>query len=257
MSTSDRALSVLNLFGDRGEWTVEEAAKQLELTISTAYRYFRSLANAGLVTAYAPSRYVLGPAIIQLDRQMRMNDPLITAAEPVMERIANDVGLNHVLLLTRLYRSMVMCVHQEFVEKPDFAVSYTRGRPIPLERGASSKVILAFLSPRILRQIKGRGDLSDTVLEKLRPELRSIRNAGYSITVSEIDSGMRGIAVPIFAPDGGVSGSLSIVARAESQSTEDIQSSLERLIHGRKAIEAALEVRAATAEFESTTKDQH
>ena len=46
MTTSDRLLSVLGLFTiERPEWTVEEAANELQLAASTTYRYFRSLSK--------------------------------------------------------------------------------------------------------------------------------------------------------------------------------------------------------------------
>ena len=83
MTTSDRVLAVLNLFTlEQPEWTVEGAAGALNLAISTAYRYFRSLTKAGLLVAHTTGRYLLGPAIIQYDRQIRLHDPLITAAQP-------------------------------------------------------------------------------------------------------------------------------------------------------------------------------
>ena len=45
-------------------------------------------------------------------------------------------------MLCRLYRNQVMCVHQETTPvPPDFAIGYERGRPLPLYRGAASKII--------------------------------------------------------------------------------------------------------------------
>jgi DNA-binding IclR family transcriptional regulator len=113
-ATADRVLSVLELFsGDNSEWTVEEAAEALGLPVSTAYRYFRSLASSELIVAYSAGRYVLGPAIIQFDRQLRLHDPFITAAKPEMMKLAAMIGGDTVVLLARLYHNKVICVHQE------------------------------------------------------------------------------------------------------------------------------------------------
>jgi DNA-binding IclR family transcriptional regulator len=80
-TTSDRVLGVLALFThERSEWSVEDAAEALEVPVSTAYRYFKSLSSAELLIPYWPGRYVLGPAVIELDRMMRLRDPLINAA---------------------------------------------------------------------------------------------------------------------------------------------------------------------------------
>ncbi|MFT4077440.1 MAG: helix-turn-helix domain-containing protein [Asticcacaulis sp.] len=49
MSTTDRVFAVLRLFSiQHPEWTVEQAASELDCPTSTMYRYFRSLVGAGL-----------------------------------------------------------------------------------------------------------------------------------------------------------------------------------------------------------------
>jgi DNA-binding IclR family transcriptional regulator len=221
MSTSDRLLSILALFTiDQTEWTVEEAAAELDLAVSTAYRYFRSLSQAGLIVAFATGRYVLGPAIIQYDRQIRLRDPLTTSAQPVMKQLADSIPAHTVILLCRLFRNQVMCVHQESGEKPEFAVSYERGRAMPLMRGASSKIILAHMPGRTVKSLYAdqsskfaQADLGRT-WDEVKERLRSLRSAGYAVSKGELDPGMCGIAAPVMEPEGLIVGSLSIVIPA-------------------------------------------
>src|ERR1700734_277276 len=86
LTTSDRVLSAMALFTvENREWTVEAAATRLALPLTTMYRYFRSLADSGLIMTLATGRYVLGPAIMQYDRQMRYSDPLTLVARPIMQ----------------------------------------------------------------------------------------------------------------------------------------------------------------------------
>jgi DNA-binding IclR family transcriptional regulator len=221
MTTSDRVLGVLGLFTlEEPEWTVEDAAERSRLAVSTAYRYFRSLSKAGLIVAVASGRYVLGPAIIQYDRQIRLQDPLTRAAQPIMKRLTGELPPHTVTLLCRLFRNQVMCVHQEFAERPDFAVSYERGRPIPLFRGAASKIILANMS---LRAVKAQfeehkakfaqANLGRT-WDEVKERLRELRSAGVSVTQGELDPGMCGIGMPLLEPTGTVIGSLSVVIPA-------------------------------------------
>jgi DNA-binding IclR family transcriptional regulator len=218
ITTSDRVLSVLSLFTiEQPEWTVEEAASTLNLAMSTAYRYFRSLSKAGLLVAHATGRYVLGPAIIQYDRQIRLHDPLTTAAQPVMKRLTERLPPHTVMLLCRLFRNQVMCVHQEAAERPDFAVSYERGRPMPLFRGAASKIILAHMPLRAVKALYGdhAARFAQAGLGKswkdVKDRLRTLRNAKASITRGEVDPGMCGIAVPLFEAQESIVGSLSVV----------------------------------------------
>lgn len=219
MTTSDRVLGVLALFSlEEAEWTVEDAAKRLDLTVSTAYRYFRSLAGAGLIVALATGRYVLGPAIIQYDRQIRLQDPLTVAAQPVMRRLTRKLPAHALTLLCRLFRSQVICVHQEAVRQLKYAVSYERGRPMPLFRGAASKIILANMELRAVRALyrEEPSRFSQAGLGKDWHEvkwwLRNLRSANASVTEGEVDSGMCGISVPVFESAGVIVGSLSVVA---------------------------------------------
>jgi DNA-binding IclR family transcriptional regulator len=213
---------------ERPQWTVEESAQELGLAVSTAYRYFRALSNAGLVTSYSNGRYVLGPAIIQLDRQLRLRDPLIGVATPVMHGLTPLLPHNCLLLLCRLYHEHVMCIHQEYEQLPNFPVSYERGRLMPLSRGAASKVILANLPTRFLRAFHARhaADLRERLgadWGEVRAALRNIRAAGVHVTQSELDAGMMGIAAPVFAADGAVIGSISIVLPAREASPDIVE----------------------------------
>lgn len=218
MSTTKKIVSTLGLFTfERPEWTVDAAAKELQLGLSTTYRYFRTLADAGLIVAYSAGRYVLGPAITQLDRQTRLLDPLISAAKPVMQELLRLLDGRGVILLCRLYRNQIMCVHQEAVEPHEMAVSYERGKLMPLHRGAASKVVLAQLPARFVRSFYERHavDMAAVSLgsswDEVKRSMRKLRTAGFAITYAELDVGATGVAAPLFEPNGAVIGSLGLV----------------------------------------------
>ena len=102
-SSADRLLAVLQLFTpERPEWTVETAANEIGVTVSTAYRYFRSLCRIGLLDPYAGGSYVLGPAIVEFDRQIRIGDPLI--------KVAGSAGLVLGIKSPRLGASTAACL---------------------------------------------------------------------------------------------------------------------------------------------------
>src|SRR6478735_2048133 len=205
MSTANRLLNVLGLFTlDRPQWTVEAAALELGLTLSTTYRYFKSLVEAGLVAADTPRHYTLGPAIIHFDRQMRLRDPLISTAAPVMQRLARTIDPEAVILLCRLYRHQVVCVHQETLSTQDFhtrwergqPVSYERGQPMPLHRGAPSKAILAHMKSRAVRAVYDSDP--DAMREvglgaswtEMKRTLRELRAMPAIVTKGELAGGM-------------------------------------------------------------------
>lgn len=229
MSTADKLLAVLPLFTlERPEWTIEAAAEALDVSGSTAYRYFNSLCKAGLIDPIAAGRYVLGPAIIAYDRQLRLHDPMLQVARPVLARLVKRNGGDGVALLCRRFRLQVMCVHQAFEHKPAHAVSYERGRPMGLFRGAASVVILANLPVKTLRSlwtdnqaVIGEAGLGGS-WEEFRGSLRKIRVAGVLVTHGQLDKGMIGISAPIWHADRQVVGSVSIVVPETSATPGEI-----------------------------------
>ena len=132
-SSGDRLLSVLGLFTvEQPQWTVDDAAKQLGVSGPTAYRYFKRLTGAGLISPVSGASYTLGPAIIQMDRQIQVSDPMLRAARGVMHTLIPRAGEGSALLLCRLFHDRVMCVHQVLGRGPQEPVSYERGRLMPL-----------------------------------------------------------------------------------------------------------------------------
>jgi DNA-binding IclR family transcriptional regulator len=218
MGSTDRSLSLLKLFTlQRPAWTAEQAAAELGVSMSTIYRYLLALEDIGLITATSPGRYVLGPAIIQLDRQIQLTDPLLIAARPVMAELVSYLPDSSAVLLCRSFSDKVLCMHQELSNGPRPSVSYERGRPMPLFRGATSKIILACLPPRHLKALY-LANLEDVQAaglgaswEEFRANMATLRKAGFARSASDIDRGRVGIAVPVLNEDRHAIGSLSYV----------------------------------------------
>jgi len=221
MATSlARMLNVVDMFSeDAPVWTVDEIAVKLGYTRATAYRYVGELCDAGLLTRVAQGAYALGPRILELDLQIRRSDPLLKAAGDAMQDLLRP-NRGQVVLLCSLFRDKVLCTHQAGHDK-ELALSYTRGRPMPLFRGATSKVILAFLPERRLTRLylENQQEIRKAGLGSSREEflanLKVIRRQGCAITEAEVDPGVVGIGVPIFGGERSVIGSLSIVFPAK------------------------------------------
>jgi DNA-binding IclR family transcriptional regulator len=246
-SSGDRLLSVLGLFTiEQPQWTVEDAARQLGVSAPTAYRYFKRLTGAGLITPISGASYTLGPAIIQMDLQIQISDPMLRAARGVMHRLFQQAPDGSALLLCRLFHDRVMCVHQVFSRGPQQQVSYERGRPMPLFRGATSKIILAHLPSRTLRTLfeQSTEEIVRAGLgagfEEFRTALTSIRRSGFAVSHSEIDAGRIGVGAPLFDRDRAILGSLSFALSAGRADDARIRRLTPLLIAGAREIESLM-----------------
>jgi len=223
MSSVDRVLAILELFDEEHPvWCVEDAAPVIGLSISSTYRYFSSLLQAGMLDSAPGSRYRLGPAIIAYDRKIRLYDPILQAAQPAMKDLLVHISDQQVVILCRLFRDQVMCIHQEANSTEVPEISYERGRLMSLYKGATSKVILAYLPNRARKRLYNQHQTEFAKMEsfsswdKFNGVLKSIRRQGYCVAKGEVDSGHVGIATPIFSNDLNIVGSLSIVGTSHS-----------------------------------------
>src|SRR5260370_11839378 len=88
--------------------------------------------------------------VLELDRTMRLSDPIYVAGSPVIAGLRRETGKSAVL--STLYSDSVVGVCRELAPDgpPDL---FDRGQRRPLVAGASAKAILAYLPPHQLRRI--------------------------------------------------------------------------------------------------------
>jgi DNA-binding IclR family transcriptional regulator len=230
MASADRVLQILALFTPaRPAWTPQEAAEALKVSRASAYRYFGQLEEAGFIEPVPGRRYALGPRIVELDRQIRLADPLVQASADEMVKLARETG--GIALLCRLHKDRVLCIHQERGSRAPRFVSYERGRAMPLHRGATSKVILALL-PK-----KQRDELAARVDAKALDEIRRER---LCVAYGEVDPDACGVAVPL-EEGSRVVGSLSVVLPAALAKGRVLKSTVKLVREAGQRIESELE----------------
>ncbi len=211
-------LALLDVFTTAAPaWSTEELIRFSGASRSTCYRYIKTLQAAGLLTPVAGGAWMLGPRIIEMDRTMRLCDPVMSGGGPPLRRLAEETGLTGLLCL--LFSGTVMCV-EDVPARGAPAGLFSRGQRRPLFAGAASKVILAHLPPHQLRALyqRHRTTIAAAGLgadwDAFRSALRAIREAGHCVTLGEFQPGVLGIAAPLFNAEGGVLGSLGVAAEA-------------------------------------------
>ena len=170
---------------------------------ATAWRCIGDLEHAGRLEGIAGGLYALGPAIVEMDRQIRIADPLIEAASDIARGLSQ--ATRGTILLCRLYGLKVICVHSVAGSAAPAVIGYERGRAMPLYRGVPSRAILAHLPARTLQRAVDEDAAAlrragwPTRLPALQQRLQGLREQGVQVSVAEVDERAHGWAVPLFA----------------------------------------------------------
>lgn len=215
MSSLTKMLAILDLFTEeKTKWHMDAIVEEMDFSVPTAYRYIKTLIEAGLLAKVNSSEYIIGPKIIKLDRQIRISDPYIVEGKSIMRSLQELTGCQ--VLLSNIFDSEVINIYS--VNPPNWneRVTYARGIPHPLFKGSTSKVIFAYL-PRA-KLIKLYNDnLSNIALTNMGKSwqdfllvMSAIKKQGYSISHGELDSNLTGIAAPIFS-ENVIKGSLTLI----------------------------------------------
>ena len=131
--------------------------------------------------------------MIEFDRLVRVTDPLSRYGREMLGDVVDQTQVPCVVVLTRLYGDTVMCIADRHSPGDETHSSYERGRPRPLTRGATSKVILAQLPARRLAKLLDRSSHNEDI-EALKKQLSDARRNGFMVTRGEVDPGLMGVA---------------------------------------------------------------
>ena len=167
--------------------TVAELASEAGMPTSTAYRLLAELEQHGLVQRGPDSTVALGTRLVALGRtaEAGLRERLVAPAAPVMEELSEEVG--ETVILTAPCALEAIVLHVVEAERHSVRLSYTRFRRGPMHRGASGKILAAFLEPDERRR------LIDAVGEPgLEAELDAVRARRLAVTVAELDEGAAG-----------------------------------------------------------------
>ena len=213
-SSLTRLLELLDLFTSSAPyWSADELVRHTGASRSTIYRHVRALHEAGFLRPVANGNYIIGPRVIELDRQLRHTDPLYIAGDGVLELLVATTG--HSALLCALFSDSVMCIREELAADSPVNL-FSRGQHRPLFTGAASKIILPYLPPHQLRILytRHRKSIANAGLgsdwTSFRSALTRIRRTGYLTTTGEFNAGVQGLSAPVFNRTGHVLGSVGI-----------------------------------------------
>jgi DNA-binding IclR family transcriptional regulator len=204
-------VALLTVLGEQScELTVAQLASDTGMPTSTAYRLLAELEQHGLIQRGADRTVALGTRLVALGRTAEdgLRERLVAPAAPVMERLSEEVGETAILTAPCGLEAIVL--HVVEAELHSVRLTYALFRRAPMHRGASGKVLAAFLEAperdRLLQTV-GRPELAAA--------LEGIRANRLAVTDGELDLGAAAVAAPIFDRRGRIAAGISVAGPRE------------------------------------------
>jgi DNA-binding IclR family transcriptional regulator len=205
-----RGLQILDLAQERGRLKAHDVARELDLPVSTAYRYLRQLREAGYLVEL--DGYILPSE--------RFADPdpghapahLARSASPVLARLRQQMNASAVLTV-RVWTA-ALCLDVSLAPTRYRRLTLHQGAVRALYAGASVTPLLAFAPPAVVKEVLNgnlRRFTSSTPSQgELRDELARIREDGYAFSHGALDPGLAAVGIPVLV-DGRCLCALSVV----------------------------------------------
>ncbi len=191
-----RVLALMLTFSaDENTLTARQLAERTGIALPSVYRYLTLLRETGLLAGDERGSYRLSARLIGLARAAEAAESIIEIANPVMRDLAGRTG--ETVILVRMIGRSAVCVHRVQSEQ-QLRISFEAGQSLPLDRGASARLLLASLAPNIRREILAplaeRDREAAALLDK---KILLAGQQGYAISEEEIHKGVWAAAAQV------------------------------------------------------------
>lgn len=200
-----RAFDILRAMVENGleSYGVREIAQSVGIPPSSAHRLLSLLEKSGMVSREQGGTYALGIEFHRLAMRSASQFPLGRAALPVLRDIRQESNETAVLGLFDPGRREMVFAHSLESDNP-LRYVLELNTWVPVYAGATGLAIMAFLSEEEQEAIIAETKLAPLTArtiqdaDRLRAELRAIRERGYAFSRGERVEGAVGVAAPIF-----------------------------------------------------------
>lgn len=234
----NRAIAILKAFSiGKPSMSVIEIQEKVNLSRPTVYRLLETLAAQGLVRAYGtPQRFSLDYEVGRLGQTWVAGLDPVASGLPILERLHQETKETVALALTRDRQHLYVW---EMPSPQVMSMSRGIGPMDHLTRGASGKVILAFMNEKDLNSVLLTAP-KDIDKKSLLKQLEKIRRDKYYVASGEIFPGAVGIAAPFFDRSNRVTGAVVVYGPEVRFSDETITKTIKLVVESAMAISATL-----------------
>src|SRR5271154_5399347 len=191
-----RVLAMMLAFSaERHTLTARDLATATGIALPSVYRYITLLRETGLLAEGERGNFRLSARMVGLARAAEAADSIIELADPVMRALVAQT--EETCILVRLIGRSAICVHR--VESAHhLRTTFEPGQPLPLERGASARILLAGLTPKPRRDfLNGFATREPEAAAILEEKVQLAAQQGWAISQEEVDWGVYAISAAV------------------------------------------------------------
>ncbi len=232
-------------FSDRAQG-VTELAKTLGTTKTRVYNYLRTLVDHGYAVQDADTDlYRVGVRVSQIGGAVANEFNLVSLSRAPMRRLVET--LRHTVVLSKFDGSTLYTVDQA-EGRSMLKISIRIGNVLDLHASAQGKVVLAFGPGTLLEQAIANGlpavtRSTITDADKLRREIRLVRQRGWADAPDQTRLGVDALAVPIIDRTRRLVATLAILAPSDEMPSRPDRQALDMLSTAAQEISAGLSPR--------------
>ena len=207
-----KALDIMDCFTPKTpELTLTDLQKRLDMDKTNIYRILVNLEYRGILRRNPETgKFRLSLQMLRYSQASLAKYEIRDIAKPFLQELSKLTG--ETVVINTVQGLSGICIERINSENI-LRITAQLGQSVPLLRGASGKVLAAYLEIDKLRAVyeKERPQLTASFGQR-QAELQKIRTEGYAISYEEIDPGTFGVSFPIFCASGEVRENLSVMA---------------------------------------------
>jgi DNA-binding IclR family transcriptional regulator len=191
-----RVLALMLAFSaDKNTLTARDLAAATGIALPSVYRYITLLRETGLLAGDERGSYRLSARLIGLARAAEAAESIIDIADPVMRDLAAETG--ETVILVRLIGRSAVCVHR-VQSAQRLRISFEPGQPLPLDRGASSRLLLSGLPAELRREyLAPLAERDPETAARLEAKAALTARQGYAVSEEEFEKGVWAVSAPV------------------------------------------------------------
>jgi DNA-binding IclR family transcriptional regulator len=213
--TLSRALVVLEAIGSgQTQWGIRELSREVGLNVATVFRIVSTLHTTGYLERDSDTqRYSLGPKIMKLAGQYKLQNSVASIAEKVFESFADR--FQHNFYLGELCEYEVIYLISMDGRGP-IRIAIEPGGSIELHTTALGKLLLAYQTDEYVKsflkfkQLKSFTSRTITDADVLCNQIEEIRKRGFATNDGEHYDDISAVAAPVFDSYGLVTMAVSL-----------------------------------------------